>query len=151
MESNTDIVVNLKLATQPDVVDRNGRVYSKEVYEKALERINNQIDEGTCYVTLGPEPYENIKLGVSLSNILGKVIKKNPDSVDVKITNSYMKKLVEESLNLDEYSVGMSYMGKIEGMKDGAAVISEMHFRNYYLQKGYFMIENSNPFATKNC
>ena len=125
------MVFNLKLVTQPDVVDKNGRVYSKEAYKECEDQILQRLKHGTLYVSDGNGNFAGNITQPTVSHIIGKVINKYDDSIDVDITNEAVASCLKGYA--DNFKIGMNYFGRVNLGTDNIAHISDMKFGSYYL------------------
>jgi hypothetical protein len=88
-----------------DVQNANGRVYTKEVFLKALEEYEARIENKTSYGTLGFEKGNLINL-YHVSHVVDSFdVKDTHVDVNVTILNTPMGNFLKEKLESEEYVI----------------------------------------------
>lgn len=127
----------IKLATKPGVPNINGRVYTKEAYDNAIEKANYKIEHGVLFLLTNIE--RSMPGNYYYSDIIGTVKKINEDSILVEPYD--FGEIILNSINLDDYVAGMNYCtDSITKQDDGTYLVGDVKLSSYSLLNKHQMI-----------
>lgn len=108
--------IRLKLATKPNEVDYNNRIYTSENLDKLKnsDNVKKMIENKQLYLTLGNEMQDIIEKHTSVSvidpeYIIGTVIEWNDDDILVLVEDKIIQKY---KIGINEYYAGMFTIAK---------------------------------------
>lgn len=131
----TDII-ELPLATKPNEVNRNGYMYDKDEFDKAIKQFTDDKDR-TLYITDDNQPTlvheENLKfITVDMSKVIGTIFEIDTDTKIAKCQVN-MQKLKEINKVLPYYDgtlsnvlLGMRYTANIDKDGNGNEIVKDM-------------------------
>lgn len=123
------IEVRIKLKTRYDEVDKNRRLYRKSTIENAVQPLKEFMDKGSIYVYSPETKVDFRNCAVPLTYAIGIMR-------GINIEEGYADiELYDEKPDIENYSLGMTYLGVPINLGDEITEIIEMKIICFQLIK----------------